>query len=72
MATLAMPFDPSVDMAAQQAYARLVASLGGGENAMVSFARMRERESVCAARAADREPRATGARLFVFVSSLRC
>lgn len=34
MASLAMPFDASVDMAAQQAYARLVATLGGGsENA---------------------------------------
>jgi hypothetical protein len=34
MASLAMPFDASVDMAAQQAYARLVASLGGNENAV--------------------------------------
>lgn len=38
MASLAMPFDASVDMAAQQAYARLVASLGGNENGgVVSF-----------------------------------
>lgn len=29
------PFDASVDLAAQQAYARLVATLGGGENAQM-------------------------------------
>lgn len=52
MATLAMPFDASVDMAAQQAYARLVASLGGSENAEMVSARARQMvERASAARA---------------------
>jgi len=37
------PFNASVDMAAQQAYARLVATLGGGENSAMEVRRKRKR-----------------------------